>query len=180
MRNGEGEMADDQCRMADDKCRMAEDGCEVRSGGCGDEESGEPTPEVSQSPIVGDDSNRVLDDSTNHKIGIMSHEGMDATDRPRHGDCVRQSLPGDETMPQKAQNEANLESKQSLELQGLKSETAGSAGRKRSQSSGEPDLVSRQLRAGEPGQVSHGGALPVAGAMEVGRTEAAESGLPAT
>ena len=72
---------------------MADDGCEVRSGGCGDGESSETTPEVSQSPIVGYDSNRVIDDSASDKNGILSHEGMDATDRPCQGDCDRQSLP---------------------------------------------------------------------------------------
>ena len=51
-------------------------------GGCeeGERERSEPTPEVSQGRIVGHDSIRVIDDSTNDKIGILSHEGMDAAD----------------------------------------------------------------------------------------------------
>ena len=49
---------------------MADDACEVRSGRCGDAESGETTPERSQSPVVGHDSNRVIDDSTNDKIDV--------------------------------------------------------------------------------------------------------------
>ena len=52
------------------------------SGGCGDGQDGETMPEVSQGRIVGLDSDRVIDDSTNDKIGILSHEGTDATDRP--------------------------------------------------------------------------------------------------
>ena len=67
---------------------MADDGCKVRSGGCDDGESGETMPEVSQGRIVGHDSDRVIDDSTNDKIGILSHEGMDATDRPYLGACA--------------------------------------------------------------------------------------------
>ena len=49
---------------------MADDGCKVRSGGCDDGESGETTPEVSQGQIVGLDSDRVIDDSTNDKIDV--------------------------------------------------------------------------------------------------------------
>ena len=85
------QMADDRGQMADDRGQMADDGCEVKSGGCGDGQDGEMTPEVSQSPIVGYDSNRVIDDSTNDTIGILSHEGTDATDRPYQGAGDRQS-----------------------------------------------------------------------------------------
>ena len=113
MGNGEGEKADGKCQVADDGCRTGDDGCEVRSGGCGDGESGQPTPEVSQGRIVGHDSNRVIDDSTNDKIGILSHEGKDATDRPYQGACDRQSLPSGVKTPENVQNEANPESTQS-------------------------------------------------------------------
>ena len=71
-------MTEGRWRMT--RCRMADDGCEVRSGGCGDGESGETTPEVSQGPIVGHDSNRVIDDSTNDTIRVFSYE--DWTRRP--------------------------------------------------------------------------------------------------
>ena len=90
-----------------------DDGWEVRSGGCGDGESDQPTPEVSQGRIVGHDSNRVIDDSTNDKIGILSHEGMDATDRPYQSACDRQSLPSGVKTPENVQYEANPESTQS-------------------------------------------------------------------
>ena len=75
--NGEAEKADGKCQvaddrgqMADDRGQMADDGCKVRSGGCDDGESGETTPEVSQGRIVGHDSDRVIDDSTNDKIDV--------------------------------------------------------------------------------------------------------------
>jgi hypothetical protein len=127
-------MADDRGQMADDGCRTGNDGCEVRSGGCGDGESDQPTPEVSQGRIVGHDSNRVIDDSTNDKIGILSHKGMDATDRPYQGACDRQSLPSGVKMRENVQNEANPESTQgSLPLQ-VESSVPESPGRKRSQS----------------------------------------------
>ena len=106
------QMADDREQMADDGCRMADDGCEVRSGGCGDGQDGETMPEVSQGRIVGLDSDRVIDDSTNDKIGILSHEGTDATDRPYLGDCDRQSLPSGVKTRENVQNKANPESTQ--------------------------------------------------------------------
>ena len=83
MTEGRWRITDAGWRMAE--CQVGDDGCEVRSGGCDDGESGQPTPEVSQGRIVGQDSNRVIDDSTNDTIGILSHEGMDATDRPYQG-----------------------------------------------------------------------------------------------
>ena len=131
-----GQMADDGCRMADGKSRMADDGCEVRSGGCGDGQDGETMPEVSQGRIVGLDSDRVIDDSTNDTIGIVSHEGMDATDRPYLGTCDRQSLPSGVKMPENVQNEANPESTQNSLLLEVKSSVPESAGRKRSQKEG--------------------------------------------
>jgi hypothetical protein len=106
MADGKCQMADGKCQMADDECRTGDDGCEVRSGGCGDGKSGQPTPEVSQGRIVGQDSNRVIDDSTNDTIGILSHEGMDAIDRPYQGACDRQSLPSGVKMRENVQNEA--------------------------------------------------------------------------
>ena len=45
----------------------------------------------------------VIDDSTNDKIGILSHEGTDAADRPCQGACDRQSLPSGAKTLQEAQ-----------------------------------------------------------------------------
>ena len=112
---------------------MADDQCAVKSGGCDEGQSGEPMPEVSMGPVGGHDSNRVNENATNDKIGILSHEGTGAADRPGQGDGGGQSLPGDVTTPQKAPNKANLESEQSPESLQLKSETAGAEGRKQSQ-----------------------------------------------
>ena len=122
--------------MADDGCRTGDDGCEVRSGGCGDGENGETMPEVSQGRIVGLDSDRVIDDSTNDKIGILSHEGMDATDRPYQGACDRQSLPSGVKMRENVQNEANPESTQSSFPLEVESYSPEPPGRKRSQREG--------------------------------------------
>ncbi|MGZ3356026.1 MAG: hypothetical protein ACXVBO_14370, partial [Isosphaeraceae bacterium] len=95
---------------------------------------GETTPEVSQSPIVGYDSNRVSDDSTNDKIGILSYEGTDATDRPYQGACDRrQSLPFGVNTREIVQNEANPESTQSSLPLEVESSVLEPAGRKRSQ-----------------------------------------------
>jgi hypothetical protein len=111
MTEGKWRMADAGRGMTDGGCRTGDEGCEVSSGGCGDGQSGETTPEVSQSRIVGYDSNRVIDDSTNDKNGILSHEGTHAAGQPGQGDGFGQCLPDEVTTPQKAPNKANLESK---------------------------------------------------------------------
>src|SRR5208337_2832359 len=134
MADDEFQMEDGKCQMPDAGCRMGDDVCEVRSGGCGDGERGETTPEVSQGRIVGHDSNHVIDGSTNDKIGILSHEGMDATDRPYQGACDRQSLPSGVKTRENVQNEANQESTQSSLPLVVESYSTESAGRKRSQS----------------------------------------------
>ncbi|HMF38591.1 MAG TPA: hypothetical protein VKF17_18265 [Isosphaeraceae bacterium] len=85
--------------------------------------------------LAGYDSNRVIENSTNVNIGILSHEGTDAADRPGQGDGGGQCLSGDVTTPPKAPNKANLESEQSPESQVLKLETTGAEWRKQSQSS---------------------------------------------
>jgi hypothetical protein len=117
-------MADDECQMADDECQMADDECQmagsepkspipnpksprdVEAGGCDEGQSGEPMTEGSPGPVVGYDSDRVIDDSSNDKIGILSHEGGHATGQPGQGDGVGQCLPGDVTTPQNAPNKA--------------------------------------------------------------------------
>ena len=125
--NGEAETADGICQMADDECQ-------VESGGCDQEPSSEPVTEGSRGSVVGCDSDRVMNDTTNDTNGILAHEEADAADKPCHGDCVRQSLPCGENTPQKAQNKANPESTQgSLPLTVKPSETE-SASRKQSQS----------------------------------------------
>ena len=136
--DGRGRMANDEWQMADDECQVAEgelqvagcelkmgdEQCEVEADGCDQGQSSEPMTEASSGLVVGHDSNRVIDDSTNDKNGILSHEGAHAAGQPVQGDGVGQCLPDDVTTPQKAPNKANLESKQGLESQGLKSESA--------------------------------------------------------
>ena len=162
--DGRGRMANDEWQVAHDECQVAEgelqvaggelkmgdEQCEVEAGGCDEGQSSEPMTEVSSGPVVGHDSNRVIDDSTNDKIGILSHEGAHAAGQPGQGDGVGQCLPDDVTTPQKAPNKANLESKQSLESQELKSETAGAEGRKQSQSSQGETSRKPRSRDGRP------------------------------
>ncbi len=109
--NGEGEKADGKCQVADDKRQMADDGCqvaggelkmgdeqcEVEAGGCDERQSSEPMTEGSSGPVVGYASTRVVDDSTNDKNGILSHEGAHAAGQPGQGDGVGQFLPDDVT-----------------------------------------------------------------------------------
>ncbi len=149
MADDRGQMADDRGQMADDECQVAEGdlqvaGCELKMGdeqrevqadGCDEGQSSEPMTEGSSGSVVGHDSQRVSEDATDDKIGILSHEGAHAAGQLGQGDGVGQCLPDDVTTPQKAPNKANLESKQNLESQELKPETAGAEVRKQSQSS---------------------------------------------
>ena len=129
MRNGERGMAEGGCRATDDEWLMANDECQVAEGelqvaggvkmgdeqcdvgacGCDEGQRSEPMTEGSSGPIVGHDSNRVIDDSTNDKIGILSHEGAHAAGQPGQGDGVGQCLPGDVTTPQKAPKQSQFE-----------------------------------------------------------------------
>ena len=136
------QMASDGCQVAEgepqvagDELKMGDEQCEVEAGGCDQGQSSEPMTEGSSGPIVGHDSTHVIDDSTNDKNGILSYEGAQAAGQPGQGDGIGQCLPDDVTTPQKVPNKANLESKQELESQELKSEMAGAEGRKQSQSS---------------------------------------------
>ncbi|HMF38782.1 MAG TPA: hypothetical protein VKF17_19240, partial [Isosphaeraceae bacterium] len=143
MGNKEGEMADGECQMANDKCQMTDGGgpiaddewlmaegglsmaegelpmadepCEVGASGCDEGQSSEPMAVGSSGPVVGHNCDAVIDDSTNDKIGLLSHEGTDPTDRPGRSAGVRQSLPCGVKTPQKAPNEAKLELTQALE-----------------------------------------------------------------
>jgi len=135
---------------------MADDRSEVESDGCDAGKSSEPMTEQSISRVAGHDSHRVIENSTNDKIGILSHggTGTDAAGQPGQGDGVGQCLPDDATMPQKAPNKANLESKQSLELQKLKSATAGAEGWKQSQSSKGETTKKPRSRDGRPARQS--------------------------
>ena len=137
---------------------------EVETGGCEEGLSSEPMTEASSGPVVGHDSHRVIADSTNDTIGILSHEGAHAAGQPAQGDGVGQCLPDDVTTPQKAPNKANLESKQSLESQELKSETAEAEGRKQSQSSEGGTTRKPRSRDGRPAWQS--GRRPVASEAE--------------
>ena len=165
---GNGEKADGKCQMADDECQVApgelqvapgepkspiqnpKSPRDVETGDCEEGLSSEPMTEASSGPVVGHDSHRVIADSTNDTIGILSHEGAHAAGQPGQGDGVGQCLPDDVTTPQKAPNKANLESKQGLESQELKSEMARAEGRKQSQSSQGGTTRKPRSRDGRP------------------------------
>jgi len=135
---------------------MADDQSEVESDGCDAGKSSEPMPEQSLGRVAGHNSHRVIENSTNDKIGILSHggTGTGATDRPGQGDDAGQCLPDDVKTPQKAPHKANLESNQSLESQELKSGTAVAEGRKQSQSSQGETRRKPMSRDGSPARQS--------------------------
>ena len=171
----EWQMANDECQVAEGKLqvaggekvspggggmKMGDEQCEVEADGCDQGQSSEPMTEASSGLVVGHDSNCVIDDSTNDKKGILSHEGAHAAGQRGQGDGVGQCLPDDVTTPQKAPNKANLESKQGLESQEFKPETAGAEGwKQRSSSKGETRRKARS-RDGRPARQS--GRRPVA------------------
>ena len=58
-------------QRADDKFQMTEEQYEVEASGCAEGQSGELTPEAGSGAVVGEDSNLVIDDSTNDEIGNL-------------------------------------------------------------------------------------------------------------
>ena len=164
-------MANDECQVAEGELQVArceltmgDQQCEVEAGGCDEGQSGEPMTEASSGPVVGHDSQRVSEDATDDKIGILSHEGAHAAGQPGQGDGVGQCLPDNVTTPQKAPNKANLESKQSIESQEFKSEMAEAEERKQSQSSQGETSRKPRSRDGRPARQS--GGRPVASEAE--------------
>jgi hypothetical protein len=165
--------ADDECQVAEGVLQVAggelktgDEQRELEAGGCDDGQSSEPMPEGSSGPITGHDSQRVTEDATDDEIGILSHEGAHAAGQPGQGDGVGQCLSDDVTTPQKARNKANLESKQGLESQELKSENTRAEGRKQSQSSKGETRRKPRSRDGRPARQS--GRRPVASEAEGG------------
>jgi len=164
MANDECQVAEGELQVAGGEMKMGDETREVGAGGCDQGQSSEPMTEGSSGPVVGHDSQRVTEDATNDKNGVLSHEGAHAAGQPGQGDGVGQCLPDDVTTPPKAPNKANLESTISLESQELKSETAGAEGPKQSQSSQGETTRKPRSREGPPAR--QGGRRRVAGEAE--------------
>ena len=106
-------MAEGDLQVAGGKPKMGDEQREVQAGGCDEGQSSEPMTEGSSGPVVGHDSQRVTEDATDDKIGILSHEGAHAAGQPGQGDGVGQCLPDDVTTPQKVakQSQFGIEAK---------------------------------------------------------------------
>ena len=102
-------------QITDDKCQIAEGESE---GLISDDGLGQ---------VVGQDSNLVTEDSTNDKIGILSHEAMEATSRTGQTAGDEQSVSSGVAVPEKAPNEANLEMTKGTKQQRVKTEKRDSA-----------------------------------------------------
>jgi len=124
MADDEWQMGDDECQVANDECQMADDECQMAGG-----ELKSPTQNP-ESPIQNPVSS---EDSTNDKMGILTHVGTDAGDGVCQGDGIKQSLDCGVKTLQKAPNEANLESTQRTSSQGVESQNAEPRERERSQ-----------------------------------------------
>jgi hypothetical protein len=72
--------------MANGTWHMVVDLCAVKPDGCHEGQSSEPMPELRLGRVLEQDSHRVIENSTNDKIGILSHGGTDAADRRRPAD----------------------------------------------------------------------------------------------
>jgi hypothetical protein len=141
MVNDQWQMADDKCQVAEHELQVANEQCEVESGGCDAGESSEPMAAGSFGPVVGHDSHGVIEESTNDKTGILSHEGTDAADGVCQGDGLEHGLVCGVKTPQKAPNEAKLESTQNIYSQGFESQNAEPQERERSQSAAGGQVV---------------------------------------
>ncbi len=121
--------------MTDGECHMADGTCEKTEG---EGQMADPIPhsgpmsEDGLGQVVGQDSNLVTEDSTNDKIGILSHEAMEATSRTGQTAGDEQSVSSGVAVPEKASNEANLEITQGTKRQRVKTEKRDSAKRERS------------------------------------------------
>ncbi len=108
------------------------------------------------------------EDSTNDKIGISSHEAMEATSRTGQTAGHEQSVSSGVAVPQKAPNEANLEMTQGTKQQRVRTEKRNSAKRERSQFAacerkvygGGEDRVEMTVPAGEGGGERRGDTSP--------------------
>ena len=131
---GKREMADGEGVVASDKWPVVSEGeCQMADGKCQMTDAETMATDVTVDPVVGQNPNLVTEDTTTDKIEILSHKEKEATDRTRQAACDGQGVTNDGRLPKKAQNKANLESTQVIELSALKSEHGGSAGSKRSQ-----------------------------------------------
>jgi len=151
--DGKCQMANDECLVAEGELqvaggalKMGDEQCEVEAGGCDEGQSREPMTEGISGPVLGHDSQRVTEDATD--------DAAHAAGQPGQGDGAGQCLPDGVTTPQKAPNKANLELKEILEPQDLKSETVGADGRKQSQSSQGETTRKPRSRDGRPARQS--------------------------
>jgi len=118
--------------MADGKRRMADDGCEVRSGGCGDGESGETAPQAPSEEMSQECWDLVYGPSwpRSQATGIAGTSGG-----CEEGEGERSESTQEEYLtPQKAPNEAKLESTQSSLPLEFESSVSEPEGRERSRS----------------------------------------------
>jgi hypothetical protein len=146
MANDERQMADDECQVANDECQMAGDECQVANDECqmADDEcqmAGGELKSPTQNPESPTQNPVSSEDSTNDKMGILTHVGTDAGDGVCQGDGIKQSLDCGVKTLQKAPNEANLESTQRAASQGVESQNAEPRERERSQSAADGQVV---------------------------------------
>ena len=151
--NEEEELAEGECPMANYECQVAEEQCEVEAGGCNEGQQSELMTDGSFDPVVGHDSQPVIENATD--------EGAHTGSQPGQGIGAGQCLLEPRISPsqwlresriqkpeskmgvrsQKAPNEPKLESTQSPYSQWVESINATLQGRERSQSAAGGQVV---------------------------------------
>ena len=144
--NGEEEMAEGECPMANDESQAADGEFPVQEGGCDEGQHRELMMEASSDPVVGHDSQPVIEDATDEGAHAGGQPGQSEAGQflvePRispsqwlRDSKVQKPESQMSVRSQKAPNEPKLESTQSTYWQWVESINAAPHGRERSQSS---------------------------------------------
>jgi hypothetical protein len=166
----EGEMTDDIGHRADNTCRMADDRGDVMLGG----QSGEPTPQVSQGSIARWVAPDAVRHPANEENGSLPIEESDADVRQCLGPSIRQCLPSELNAPEKARNEAKVDSTQAYFSLDLEQSASGMVDGEQTHSAA-GGTVAHAAERGE--SMEGGGKCPTAGEAEAGERDA-DSWLP--
>ena len=85
------QVAEGKPQVAGGELKMGDEQCEVEAGGCNEGQNSEPMTDGISGPVVGYDSTRVIDDSTNDKNGICPTKV--ARGRPTGTERWRRAVP---------------------------------------------------------------------------------------
>jgi hypothetical protein len=172
MGNGEGDMKNDAWQRTEVKCllpdgdfpladhegqagggeaRAGYERCEVEARGSEGKQSSETVTEGSSGPTTGQDSNLVVEYSTRHTIGVLSHEGTYESDQAGQLDDVGPWFTERVTARRIEPIKANRGLDQDPKIEEFKSELAGWPGCEQSQRFPGEDVRQADLARGPTG-----------------------------